>query len=143
MKIVRRTALAMVASIAASATLLSGGIANAEMPAPLDNPGDVKIALVRYLSTGDFFQAYLSGVEAQAEALGVVAVITNWRLMDASLIQRLHARGWRALVYTVNDAAVAERLIADGIDGEDVDPGAAQELRDLEAAGTPLPWAVL
>ena len=31
----------------------------------------------------------------------------------------------------------------DGIDGEDADPGAAQELRDLEAAGTPLPWAVL
>ena len=32
---------------------------------------------------------------------------------------------------------------ADCIDGEDADPGAAQELRDLEAAGTPLPWAVL
>lgn len=52
-----------------------------------------------------------------AEALGVVAVITNWRLMDRALIDRLHAKGWRALVYTVNDAAVAERLIADGIDG--------------------------
>ena len=33
--------------------------------------------------------------------------------------------------------------LADGIAGEDADPGAAQELRDLEAAGTPLPWAVL
>ena len=33
--------------------------------------------------------------------------------------------------------------LADGIDGEDADPGAAQELRNLEAAGTPLPWAVL
>ncbi|KQV86499.1 glycerophosphodiester phosphodiesterase [Pelomonas sp. Root1237] len=52
-----------------------------------------------------------------AEALGVVAVITNYRLMDRALIERLHARGWRALVYTVNDAAIAERLIADGIDG--------------------------
>lgn len=52
-----------------------------------------------------------------AEALGVVAVITNWRVMDRALIQRLHAKGWRALVYTVNDAAVAERLIEDGIDG--------------------------
>ncbi|MFG6432056.1 glycerophosphodiester phosphodiesterase [Roseateles sp. LYH14W] len=52
-----------------------------------------------------------------AAALGVVAVITNWRLMDAALIQRLHAKGWRALVYTVNDADVAERLVADGIDG--------------------------
>ncbi|MBV8033876.1 glycerophosphodiester phosphodiesterase [Roseateles sp.] len=52
-----------------------------------------------------------------AEALGVVAVITNWQLMERSLIERLHANGWRALVYTVNDAAVAQRLIADGIDG--------------------------
>jgi glycerophosphoryl diester phosphodiesterase len=52
-----------------------------------------------------------------AEALAVVAVITNWRLMDAALIQRLHGKGWRALVYTVNDEATATRLIADGIDG--------------------------
>jgi glycerophosphoryl diester phosphodiesterase len=52
-----------------------------------------------------------------AQALGVVAVITNWRLMDRALIQRLHAQGRRALVYTVNDEAVAARLIADGIDG--------------------------
>ena len=52
-----------------------------------------------------------------AESLGVVAVITNYRLMDKALIERLHARGWRALVYTVNDAAIAQRLIGDGIDG--------------------------
>lgn len=52
-----------------------------------------------------------------AESLDVVAVITNWRLMDRALIERLHARGWRALVYTVNDADVAKRLILDGIDG--------------------------
>ena len=52
-----------------------------------------------------------------AEGLGVVAVITNWRLMDRVLIGRLHASGWRALVYTVNDEALAGRLIADGIDG--------------------------
>ncbi|WP_422012380.1 glycerophosphodiester phosphodiesterase [Roseateles sp.] len=52
-----------------------------------------------------------------AEQLDVVAVITNYRLMDGALIKRLHGRGWRALVYTVNDEAVAKRLIADGIDG--------------------------
>ena len=37
-------------------TLGSINLAIAGMPAPLDNPGNVKIALVRYLSTGDFFQ---------------------------------------------------------------------------------------
>lgn len=52
-----------------------------------------------------------------AESLGVVAAITNYRLMDRALIERLHAKGWRALVYTVNDAAIAQRLIEDGIDG--------------------------
>ena len=34
-------------------------------------------------------------------------------------------------------------LMSDGINGEDADPGATQELRDLEAAGGHLPWAVL
>jgi glycerophosphoryl diester phosphodiesterase len=52
-----------------------------------------------------------------AQSLGCVAVITNHRLMDAALIQRLHAAGLRALVYTVNDAEVAQRLLTQGIDG--------------------------
>ena len=52
-----------------------------------------------------------------AAALDVVAVITNWRLMDAARIRDLHDKGWRALVYTVNDADAARRLTADGIDG--------------------------
>ena len=52
-------------------TLITTGVF-AAMPAPLDNPSKVKIALVRYLSTGDFFQAYLSGVEPQAKALGSI-----------------------------------------------------------------------
>ena len=34
-------------------------------------------------------------------------------------------------------------LMSDGMDGEDTDPGATQELRDLEAEGHKLPWAVL
>lgn len=39
-------------------------------PAPFDH-GGVKIALVNYLSTGDFFQAYEAGAQKQAQALGV------------------------------------------------------------------------
>lgn len=112
MKIVRRTALAMVASIAASATLLSGGIANAEMPAPLDNPGDVKIALVRYLSTGDFFQAYLSGVEAQAEALGVDLRVFDSR-QDAAL-----------------QADMVDQAIALGVDGIVIQHGLTESMKE-------------
>ena len=50
-------------------------------------------------------------------ALGCVAAVTRFDLMDAALIGRLHGAGLRALAYTVNDASEAERLIALGIDG--------------------------
>jgi len=53
----------------------------------------------------------------EARALGCVAVVTDHRLMDAAVIARLHSAGLRALVYTVNDAATAQRLLAIGIDG--------------------------
>jgi glycerophosphoryl diester phosphodiesterase len=46
-----------------------------------------------------------------------VACVTNYRLMDAALIAQLHGAGLRALVYTVNEAADARRLMAIGIDG--------------------------
>jgi len=53
----------------------------------------------------------------QAHGLGCVAVVTHFALMDAAVITRLHGAGLRALVYTVNDAADAQRLAALGIDG--------------------------
>ena len=53
----------------------------------------------------------------QAEALGCVAVVTNYSVMDAAVVTRLHGAGLRALVYTVNDPAEAHRLMALGIDG--------------------------
>jgi glycerophosphoryl diester phosphodiesterase len=37
--------------------------------------------------------------------------------MDTAVIAVLHGAGLRALVYTVNDAAEARRLLALGIDG--------------------------
>lgn len=52
-----------------------------------------------------------------ARALEVRACITNHALMDAALITQLHGAGLRALVYTVNDPAEAQRLLALGIDG--------------------------
>ena len=70
MKTTRRTlgklALGFLGATAFGATAYAEGL-----PAPFDKSGSVKIALVRYLSTGDFFQSYLSGVKDQAAALGV------------------------------------------------------------------------
>lgn len=82
-------------------------------PEALEGARDAAPALPRALLLDTLWDGWAD----TAKALGVVAVITNWRLMDRALIERLHARGWRALVYTVNDAEVAQRLIADGIDG--------------------------
>jgi glycerophosphoryl diester phosphodiesterase len=52
-----------------------------------------------------------------AQSLACVAVVTNYNLMDAALVMRLHGAGLRALCYTVNDPAEARRLVGLGIDG--------------------------
>ncbi len=57
------------------------------------------------------------GWQGVARALDCVAVVTNHRLMDEALIAQLRAEGWRAMVYTVNERADADRLLAQGIDG--------------------------
>ncbi len=59
--------------LAASVLALCGPAEAAGLPgapAPFDK-GGVRMALVRYLSVGDFYQAYQAGAEAQARALGV------------------------------------------------------------------------
>ena len=57
-----------IAALGASHLASAAGLKGA--PAPFDK-GGVKIALVNYLSTGDFFQAYEAGAQRQAKALGV------------------------------------------------------------------------
>ncbi len=52
----------------------------------------------------------------EARALGCVAVVTGYPVMDAAVRAQLHTAGMRALVYTVNDPAEARRLAALGID---------------------------
>jgi len=52
-----------------------------------------------------------------AQSLACVACVTNYNLMDRALIEQLHGSAMRALVYTVNDPAEAQRLVALGIDG--------------------------
>jgi len=54
---------------------------------------------------------------AMAQALGCMAVVSNFRLMDAALVAQLHGAGLRALCYTVNEAEDAQRLRALGVDG--------------------------
>ncbi len=99
----------------AAATLSAGliGTTNAaDMPAPFDNPGEVKIALVRYLSTGDFFQSYLGGVESQAAAIGVDLRVFDSR-QDAAL-----------------QADMVDQAIALGVDGIIIQHGLTESMKD-------------
>ena len=89
-----------------------GSAAYAEMPAPFDKPGEVTIALVRYLSTGDFFQSYLSGVENQAAALGVDLRVFDSR-QDAAL-----------------QADMVDQAIALGVDGIIIQHGLTESMKD-------------
>jgi glycerophosphoryl diester phosphodiesterase len=54
---------------------------------------------------------------ATAQGLGCSAVVTHFSLMDAAVIKHLHDAGMRAMVYTVNDANEAQRLLELGVDG--------------------------
>ena len=50
-------------------------------------------------------------------ALEAVSLHTDHRTLPAERIAELHAKGYRVMLYTVNDAAVAEKLLAAGADG--------------------------
>ena len=52
-----------------------------------------------------------------AQSLGCVAVVSNYNVMSAAVLQRLHEAGLRGLVYTVNDPAPVQWLRTLGIDG--------------------------
>ncbi len=104
-----KTAL-MTGALAAGVALAAPAAAQ-DMPAPFDTPGDVRIALVRYLSTGDFFQAYLAGVERQAEALGVDLRVFDSR-QDAAL-----------------QADMVDQAIALGVDGIVVQHGLTESMQ--------------
>lgn len=49
--------------------------------------------------------------------LAGVALVAEHRLWTPERLRHVHAQGWRALAYTVNDAARAQALLAWGIDG--------------------------
>ncbi len=80
----RATLAALAATVALPALTAAPAFAIDGAPAPFDGSGTPRVALVRYLSTGDFFQAYLSGVQRQAEALGIELRVFDSR-QDAAL----------------------------------------------------------
>jgi glycerophosphoryl diester phosphodiesterase len=82
-------------------------------PAALKAARDAVPALLRAL----LLDTLRPGWFDEAQALACAAVVTNYSVMDAAVLARLHGAGLRALVYTVNDPAEALRLVGLGIDG--------------------------
>jgi glycerophosphoryl diester phosphodiesterase len=62
-------------------------------------------------------EAWTDDAPAQALSLGAGAVVCHHESLSAAAIARLHAAGLKALCYTVNEAAQAQRLLDAGIDG--------------------------
>ena len=66
-------------------TGLSSGLAQAaDMPAPFDNPGDVRIALVRYLSTGQRKRAAFVRLRGQGAPIWLLDEPLNGLDRDAA-----------------------------------------------------------
>lgn len=82
-------------------------------PAALDAAREAAPELPRAL----LLETLRDGWLEEALALGCVAVVTNYSLIDAPTLARIHTAGLRGLVYTVNDPAEAARLDRLGIDG--------------------------
>jgi simple sugar transport system substrate-binding protein len=112
MSITRRGLGKLAAGLLGATALMALPALAQDRPAPFDNPGEVDIALVRYLSTGDFFQAYLSGVEEQAQALGV-----NLRVFDSRQDAALQAD-------------MVDQAIALGVDGIVIQHGLTESMRE-------------
>jgi simple sugar transport system substrate-binding protein len=83
----------------------------AGLPAPFDKPGSVRMALVRYLSKGDFFESYLVGAKEQAEALGA-----NLQVFDSGQDAK-------------RQADMVDQAIALGVDGIIIQHGPTDPLK--------------
>ena len=91
--------LALAASLAViGGSAFAEGIAGA--PAPFDK-GGVKIAVVSFLGSGDWLQAFEAGVKRQAEALGIEANISQARNdinQEPELIQQAINLGVKGII---------------------------------------------
>ena len=69
------------------------------------------------LPRGLLLQELDSDWHAAARELDCRAIVCHHPLWSAALVEQVHAAGWRALAYTVNDADEARRLLDLGLDG--------------------------
>ena len=66
---------------------------------------------------GILFDAYPDDIDAALRDTAALDVWPEWTVIDAALVQRVHARDGRVIAWTVNTSAAAEELIRLGVDG--------------------------
>lgn len=66
---------------------------------------------------GILFDAYPNDIDAALRDTAALDAWPEWTLIDAALVQRVHARGGRVIAWTVNTSNAAEGLIRLGVDG--------------------------
>jgi glycerophosphoryl diester phosphodiesterase len=58
-----------------------------------------------------------SGVLSELRRTQARDVWPNWKLIDQALVDAVHAAGGRVIAWTVNDTAIAAKLVSLGVDG--------------------------
>jgi glycerophosphoryl diester phosphodiesterase len=66
---------------------------------------------------GILFDAYPKDIQAAMRDSDALDVWPEWSLIDAPLVERVHAHGGRVIAWTVNATAAAEQLVGLGVDG--------------------------
>jgi glycerophosphoryl diester phosphodiesterase len=69
------------------------------------------------LRRGILFDEYPADVEQAMRAASALDVWPQWELIDAALVDRVHANGGRVIAWTVNTTASARKLVGLGVDG--------------------------
>jgi ABC-type sugar transport system substrate-binding protein len=108
--VVAASLLIPAAALAQSPSAGAGGTA----PPPFDAP-PVKIALVRQLSSGDYFEQWLAGAQAQADALGVDLLVSSAEGDNAKNAEQLQTAITQAPAAIILDHGLTESLTP-GID---------------------------
>ena len=75
------------------------------------------------LRRGILFEEYPGDIERSMRDVSALDVWPQWELVDAALVERVHAAGGRVIAWTVNTVAAAEHLVKLGVDslcGDDV-----------------------
>jgi glycerophosphoryl diester phosphodiesterase len=79
------------------------------------------IARVRELAPeiprGILFEDRSADIVSAMQRTGARDVWPHWKRIDAALVNRIHDTDGRVIAWTVNDRAVAERLMSIGVDG--------------------------